>query len=80
MITAWCAGPVNAFLLSFSRDPIARRCLVVGADRYGESCNARLPVAFLRADITWLGLIRPDVFWEDTAQGSRAIVTYSRVT
>jgi hypothetical protein len=33
-----------------------------------ETCNARLPVAFLRADITWLGLIRPDVFWEHTAQ------------
>jgi hypothetical protein len=71
--------PVHAFLLSFSKDPVAGRCLVIGANRYGETCNARLPVDFLRADISWLGLILPEVTWDRTEHGERAIVTYSRV-
>lgn len=41
--------------------------------------DARMPLVLLRQDVTWLGLILPEVTWDHTAQGSRAIVTYSRV-
>ena len=44
----------------------------------GETTDARTPVEFLREHIEWLGLIIPEVFWEETERGSRAIVTYSR--
>jgi hypothetical protein len=72
--------PMHAFLLPISNDPIAGRCLIIGADERGETCSARLPVALLRQDVTWLGLILPEVTWDHTEYGSRAIVTYSRVT
>lgn len=72
--------PVYAFLLPTGKDPIAGKCLIIGADREGGfTCDARMPLALLRADVTWLGLILPEVTWDHTAQGSRAIVTYSRV-
>jgi hypothetical protein len=71
--------PVHAFLLPISKDPIAGRCVMLGADRHGMTCSARIPVVILQRDIEWLGLILPEVTWEHTASGSRAIVTYSRV-
>lgn len=72
--------PIHAFLLSsLNRDPIAGRCLIVGTDRCGQTCSARLPIPFLRAEVAWLGLILPEVVWDHTERGSRAIVTYSRV-
>jgi hypothetical protein len=32
----------------------------------------------LRRDVEWLGLIVPEVTWDETARGKRAIVTYRR--
>jgi hypothetical protein len=71
--------PVHAFLLPTSKDPIAGRCLIIGANYMGETCGARLPLELLRQDVTWLGQILPEVTWDHTDEGSRAIVTYSRV-
>lgn len=71
--------PVHAFLLPTAKDPIAGKCLIVGADRRGETCDCRMPIEILQQDVTWLGLIRPEVTWDHTAQGSHTIVTYSRV-
>ena len=71
--------PVHAFLLPTSKDPIAGRCLIIGANERGETSNSQFPIELLRQDVTWLGKILPEVTWDHTAQGSRAIVTYSRV-
>jgi hypothetical protein len=71
--------PVYAFLLPTSKDPIAGRCLIIGANERGETSNCQFPVAILRQDVTWLGKIQPEVTWDHTPQGSRAIVTYSRI-
>jgi hypothetical protein len=71
--------PVHAFLLPISKDPIAGRCLIVAADHYGETASTRIPVSLLQRDLIWLGLILPEVTWDHTETGSRAIVTYSRV-
>jgi hypothetical protein len=71
--------PVHAFKLPVSKDPFAGRCLIIGADRYGETADAVLPLAILHRDLTWLGLILPEVTWDTTERGERAIVTYSRV-
>ena len=71
--------PVYAFLLPIAKDPIGGRCVIVGADRHGETCSARFPLDMLRRDVEWLGLILPEVTWDHTDEGSRAIVTYSRV-
>ena len=72
--------PILAFLLPLAKDPIGGRCLIIGADRRGETCSCRIPIAILRQDVTWLGLILPEVTWDHSERGMRAIVTYSRVT
>jgi hypothetical protein len=71
--------PIHAFLLPTSKDPFAGKCLILGTDERGEYADAGIPLQILLRDIKWLGLIRPEVFWEDTDTGSRAITTYSRV-
>jgi hypothetical protein len=71
--------PVHAFLLPIAKDPIAGRCLIIGANRHGETSSARFPLALLRQDVSWLGPIRPEVTWDHTEHGSRAIVIYSRI-
>jgi hypothetical protein len=71
--------PVHAFLLPTVKDPFAGRCLVIGATPVGETCSARLPIALLRQDVTWIGSILPEVHWDNTETGARAIVTYSRL-
>lgn len=71
--------PIHAFLLPTSKDPIAGKCVIVGANERGETADAQFPIALLRQDVTWLGLILPEVTWDHTETGSRAIVTYSRV-
>jgi hypothetical protein len=71
--------PIHAFLLPRAKDPIAGKCVIVGANERGETADCAIPVAILRQDVTWLGQIMPEVTWDHTAQGSRAIVTYSRV-
>ncbi|UPK03073.1 hypothetical protein [Bradyrhizobium sp. 170] len=71
--------PIHAFLLPTAKDPIGGKCVIIGADRYGETCSCQMPVAILRQDTSWLGVILPEVTWDHTAQGSRAIVTYSRM-
>jgi hypothetical protein len=71
--------PVHAFLLPTAKDPIAGKCLIIGADRRGETAGCRMPIEILRQDVTWLGLILPEVTWDETDIVSRAIVTYSRM-
>jgi len=70
--------PVPAFLLPTGKDPVAGRCLIIGANQLGETCSARMPLAILQRDVNWLGLILPEVTFDYTPRGSRAIVTYSR--
>ena len=72
--------PVHGFLLPTGKDPLAGRCLIVGADkRTGETCDAKFPLDLLRSEIIWLGLIKPEVTWDETETVTRAIVTYERV-
>jgi hypothetical protein len=71
--------PVHAFLLPTAKDPVAGRCLIIGATDRGETASAKLPIELLRQDVTWLGMILPEVVWDHTEHGSRAIVTYARV-
>lgn len=71
--------PIYAFKFDVGGDPIAGRCLLAGADKEtGAMTDAAMPLDFLRNHIVWLGLIVPEVFWEETEHGSRAIVTYAR--
>jgi hypothetical protein len=72
-------GPVYAFRFDNCENPIAGRCLVIGADRYGETCDARMSLAFIEDHVEWLGLIKPHVTWESTPLGARAVVTYEVV-
>jgi hypothetical protein len=71
--------PICAFLLPTAKDPVAGKCAIVGADERGETASCRIPIEVLRQDVTWLGSILPEVVWDHTETGSRAIVTYSRV-
>ena len=71
--------PVYAFVLPIAKDPIAGRCVIVGSDSRGETCSARFPLDVLRREVEWLGLILPEVTWDHSERGMRAIVTYSRV-
>jgi hypothetical protein len=72
--------PVYAFLPDNRRDPIAGRCLILGVDKETrDTTDALIPVEFLRDHIQWLDQIVPEVFWDETEHGSRAIVTYARV-
>lgn len=72
--------PIHAFLLAIRRDPLAGRCLLVGVDKGSkDNCDAKFDVQILRAEITWLGLIKPEVTSDKTEAGGRTIVTYERV-
>ena len=83
----WCddgglsrGQPIHAFLFSIRKDPIAGRCLIIGVNKdTRDNCDAKFPLRVLRESIRWLGLIRPEVTWDKTETGSRAIVTYARV-
>jgi len=70
--------PIHACLFPTS-DPIAGKCVIIGANRMGETADCRIPIEILRQDVTWLGLILPEVTWDETDIASQAIVTYSRV-
>jgi hypothetical protein len=71
--------PIHAFLLPRAKDPIGGKCVIVGANHHGEVADCGIPIEILRQDVTWLGKILPEVTWDHTAHGSRAIVTYSRI-
>jgi hypothetical protein len=71
---------VYAFKLPIQRDPYAGRAVVIGADAAGRTRAPVIPIEALRRDIEWLGCIVPEVTWETTERGERAIVTYSRVS
>jgi hypothetical protein len=71
--------PIHAFLLPTAKDPIAGKCLIIGANHLGETASCRMPIAILRQDVTWLGLIKPEVVWDRIGNVDRSIVTYSRV-
>jgi hypothetical protein len=69
---------IYAFKLPIQRDPYAGRAIIIGADPIGRTRAPLLPIAQLRRDIEWLGCIVPEVTWEDTERGTRAIITYER--
>ena len=69
--------PVFAFRLAYPT-PFAGKGIIVGADEYGRTRAPLIPIDFLRAKITWVGLIVPEVSWVDEPGGVRAVVTYSR--
>jgi hypothetical protein len=69
---------VYAFKLPIQRDPYAGTAVIIGADQIGRTRAPLIPVEVLRRDIEWLGRIVPEVIWEKTERGSRAIVTYAR--
>jgi hypothetical protein len=69
---------VYAFKLPIQRDPYAGTAVVIGADQIGRTRAPRLPIEVLRRDIEWLGRIVPEVVWEHTEHGVRAIVTYEK--
>ena len=84
----WCDNvglalgkPIEAFLLSNRKDPIAGLCLIVGVQKEtGDTCDAKFPLDILRREITWLGTILPEVTWDEPKNGPhRTIITYSRV-
>jgi hypothetical protein len=70
--------PIYAFKLPTHRDPFAGRAVVIGADRSGRTRAPVIPIEVLRKSIEWLGRIVPEVTWEHTERGGRAIVTYKR--
>jgi hypothetical protein len=71
--------PIHAFLFPRAKDPVAGKCVIIGASRMGDTTSCRIPIEILRQDVTWLGLILPEVTWDETDIASQAIVTYSRV-
>lgn len=71
--------PIYAFLFPSAKDPVAGKCVIIGANRMGDTASCRIPIEILRQDVTWLGLILPEVTWDEADIASRAIVTYSRV-
>ena len=60
------------------RDPFAGKAIILGADDRGATRAPFVPIQVLKADITWLGVIVPDVQWIEEAGRLRAVVTYSR--
>lgn len=76
--------PIHAFKFSNGPDPKAGRCLIVGCDREtGDTVDVGMSRVFIRDHIEWLGLILPEVTWDETEvdgnKYSRANITYSRV-
>ena len=72
--------PIHAFLFSSRKDPVAGRCLLLGVDKETrDTTDAKFPLDVLRANITWLGLILPEVTWDENDGVIHAIVTYARV-
>jgi hypothetical protein len=72
-------GPVYAFRFDNGENPIAGRCLIIGATRSGETCDSRMSLSFIEEHVAWLGKIQPHVEWQATPFGSRAVVTYRSV-
>jgi hypothetical protein len=72
-------APIHAFKFGIRRDPVAGRCLIIGADKQlRDHRDAAMSLFFLREIVTWLGLIKPEVTWVAEEHGDRAVVTYSR--
>jgi hypothetical protein len=69
---------IYAFKLPVQPDPYAGKAIVIGATETGATCAPQIPIEVLRADITWLGLIVPEVTLVQEAHGVRAVVTYRR--
>lgn len=65
--------PVYGFLLSTNPDPIVSRCLVTVVDSGGNVQSAKISVADLTSDVTWLGEVTPILTWDENEQ---AIVAY----
>ena len=70
--------PICAFKLPIQKDPFAGKAIVIGADAIGCTRAPAIPIEVLRRDLEWLGEIVPEVTFEETPNGARAIVTYSR--
>lgn len=93
--TIWCDDTILARgepCFAFKLGPRNRQallggtCIVVGADRHGNSRPPQIPIAMLVNGCEWLGQIVPEVTWvQDTIVAAgremahfRAVVTYSR--
>jgi hypothetical protein len=70
--------PIYAFKLPVQRDPYAGTAVIIGADDIGRTRAPVILVETLRRDVEWLGQIIPEVTWETTERGERAIVTYAK--
>jgi hypothetical protein len=70
--------PTYAFKLRIRHDPFAGRALVIGTTADGKTCEPRFPLDLMRHEITWLGLIVPEVDWIEEGNRMRAVVTYRR--
>jgi hypothetical protein len=84
----WCddegltrGKPIEAFLFSNRPDPIGGLCLITGVQKEtGSTCDAKFSLDILRREIIWLGMILPEVTWDEPSPGHhKAIITYSRV-
>jgi hypothetical protein len=72
---------IHAFKFDNKADPIAGRCLIIGATKFGgDTFDAKISVAFAVEHIEWLGLIKPKVLWVHDARGSVAKVTYEVIS
>ena len=95
--TLWCdefalarGDPVWAFKFKNGpreAGPFGGRCIILGADRYGETAPPNIPIAVIENDCDWLGEIIPEltvVTEQKTLPNGkqinviRTIVTYSR--
>lgn len=77
--------PIHAFKFSNSPNPVAGRCIIIGVDKEtGADADIKMSRDFARRNIDWLGLILPEVAWDETeleggGTWTRSIVTYSKV-
>ena len=74
--------PVHAFLLPpIQEAPYAGIAVLIGADKRGLCVSVHWQTSLaIRRDIVWLGPIVPTVTWERSERGTRAVVTYRKVT
>lgn len=72
---------VHAFKFENRRNPVAGRCVLIGVNKEtGDTTDALFPISILRESVEWLGMIRPEVTWDEPTPGhQRAIITYARV-
>lgn len=79
-------GPVYAFQFvpmapEQKVDPCAGRAVIVGVNRETRaSCNAIMPLHFIKSHVRWLGLIKPHVRWRRMHNQHIAEVTWESLS